>query len=241
MFGFFNRPRVGADCLPTFVCLGAQKSGTTWLYEQLRQHPQVRMPAIKELQHFHPWHSDLAKYKEQFSPTRGHVSGDITPEYFVSPLAPEQMAREVPKARLFAILRNPVERAFSQFRMALYLGNMKPDLPFEYYFEHDKGWIRSRGLYLEQIERYRRFFPSPKQFRVFLYDDLLANPARFYRQICKYLGISRHTPASVRQHLDMPYAGDGRQISPQIHHLLANFYQEPNRELQRYLGRPLPW
>lgn len=241
MFGLLSRRRIGSDQLPTFICLGAQKSGTTWLYEQLRQHPQVRMPAIKELQHFHPWHSDLATYKGQFGPSIGYAGGDMTPEYFVSPRAPEQIALEAPRARLFAILRNAIERAYSQFRMAIYLGNMKPDLPFEHYFEMDKGWIRSRGLYQEQIERYRRFFPSPRQFRVFLYDDLLADPVRFYHEICRYIGVSRHTPRSVRQHLDMPYSADGRQISPEIHHLLANFYREPNRDLERCLGRKLPW
>jgi hypothetical protein len=103
--------------LPDFVVIGAQKAGTTSLYRMLRKHPQVHMPKTKEL-HYFDFHYDQGPqwYAAQFRPGRWERRrGEATPNYMWGPLARQRLIADLPDARIVAILRNPVDRAYSHY------------------------------------------------------------------------------------------------------------------------------
>jgi hypothetical protein len=107
--------------LPDFVIIGAQKSGTTFLYDLLTRHPYVERALTKELHYFNS-HFDkgIEWYKSQFPPPRWKdgrriITGEATANYLFHPHASRRMAEVVPQARLIALLRNPVDRAYSHY------------------------------------------------------------------------------------------------------------------------------
>jgi hypothetical protein len=124
-----SAPRVagepGMGVLPDFVVIGGKKCGTSFFYHLLSQHPYVEPAAAKEL-HFFDRHFDegLEWYRRCFPQPRWEdgrrtITGEATPGYMRSSLAPVRMARVVPQARLIALLRNPVDRAYSDYQMVL--------------------------------------------------------------------------------------------------------------------------
>ena len=121
-------------CLPNFIIIGAEKAGTTALWQFLRQHPQVYMSAVKEPQFFGYEGRevsfqgpgpvvkealpicDLEEYKSLFKGTESYKAvGEASPSYLYNSQAPERIRHYVPQAKLIAILRNPVDRAYSRF------------------------------------------------------------------------------------------------------------------------------
>src|SRR5436189_26280 len=116
--------------LPDFLILGAQKAGTTALYAYLRWHPQVTGPSFKEVSFFDRHYARGERWYRAHLPVRRRaVVGEASPSYLFHPLAPERVARMLPEARLIALLRNPVDRAFSHYQHEVALG--REQLSFE--------------------------------------------------------------------------------------------------------------
>lgn len=107
-----------------FIIIGAQKAGTTTLFKLLSEHPQVFVPPGKELPFFNRDSANDETYaafmEEHFSvqPNETRV-GKVTPHYLSDPAVPARLKALTPKTRLVAILRDPVERAYSHYRMSL--------------------------------------------------------------------------------------------------------------------------
>ena len=104
--------------LPTFVVIGAMRSGSTSLYKHLQAHPDVFMPR-KEIHFFDDrWDRGLAWYRSRFEGYDGQPAvGEATPTYLADPVALDRMAEMIPDARLLAVLRDPVDRAYSHYWM----------------------------------------------------------------------------------------------------------------------------
>ena len=123
--------------MPNFIVIGASKAGTTSLYEYLKQHPQIYMSPMKELRFFAiegekvdfcgPWDrieierysiKTLEDYKNQFQGVTDEIAiGEASPWYLYSEKAPKSIKSYIPDAKLIAILRDPVDRAYSHFSM----------------------------------------------------------------------------------------------------------------------------
>ena len=108
--------------LPNFLCIGAERSGTTWLYEVLKIHPEVYLyPYIKEINFFSEhYQKGLNWYKQFFNGSRKSsykAIGDISPQYFHEKEAASRIAQDLPNIRLILFLRNPVNRAFSEYKI----------------------------------------------------------------------------------------------------------------------------
>jgi len=114
--------------LPDFLIIGAQKAGTTTVYDNLVKHPLVRPADIKEVHFFdNNWHKGKNWYKAHFDArpstaqtnepqhTRDWITGEASPYYLFHPLAPGRVKQVCPQARLIVILRNPTERAYSHY------------------------------------------------------------------------------------------------------------------------------
>ena len=114
--------------LPNFIVIGAAKSGTSSLHHYLRAHPEVFTPKLKEINFFaydgkhldvHYWAKTQDEYQRFFDDVGAAIAiGEVAPLYLCSPVAPDNIRRVLPDARLVAILRNPVDRAYSAYLMS---------------------------------------------------------------------------------------------------------------------------
>ena len=113
-----------ARALPGLLVLGTQRGGTTSLYRWLADHPQVHPPLDKEIQFFSvEWSRGIDWYRCHFGPTGdGRLNYEASPYYLYHPCAPVRAASVVPKAKLIALLRDPVSRAWSHYHHNLRLG-----------------------------------------------------------------------------------------------------------------------
>jgi sulfotransferase family protein len=212
--------------LPNFLIIGAQKAGTTALYAYLEQHPDVFASEIKEPGFFAfegqeasfagPQDAlgersrvrDLARYQALFRTAQGHrLIGEGSNVYLYVPQAPRRILHYVPKAKLIAVLRNPVDRAYSAYRHLVRDGR-EPLASFEEALEAEQSRIAAnwhphwhyqrRGFYHEQLQRYFDCFDR-RQIAVYTYDDFVANPLTVMRSIFGFLGVDDSFVPDMRQ------------------------------------------
>ena len=204
-----------APRFPSFVVIGAAKSGTTALYHLLRQHPQVFMSRVKEpgffafdetRPSFSGPHQDslvnarfvwrLDEYLDLFrSAGNARALGEVTPYYLVSPRAAPSLKTHVEGVRLVALLRHPVERAYSHYLMLVRDGH--EPLSFEEALAAEPartaanwywGRYREHGYYHRHLRRYFDLFPR-EHIRVYLYDDFRRDPLGLLRDLFEFLGV----------------------------------------------------
>jgi hypothetical protein len=186
--------------LPNFLGLGAQRCGTTWLFENLRIHPEVFMPERKEIGYFTEFcGGNLSKglewYTALFNRARHEKAvGEISAEYLLDPEAPSRIAETLRDPRFIVLVRNPIRRAFSSYARGIREGDWS--CAFGEFLEGDVDYCRERGLYYRQIARYRRVF-GPDAIYVGVYEDIEGDPRRFLASIYGFLGVdagfeSRH-------------------------------------------------
>ncbi len=196
--------------LPNFLIIGAMRSGTTSLTRYLRSHPDVFMAQPKEL-HFFDFNFDEGEdwYRDHFADaTSERAIGEATPNYLYIAEAMSRVAEFLPDARLVAILRNPVDRAYSHYWHNRSVG--REQLSFEEALEAEAGRIDSadphdraywsyvdRGRYVHQLRRVQELYPSGA-LNVMLFDDLTTAPEASYRSLCSFIGVSdEHRPAEL--------------------------------------------
>jgi uncharacterized protein (TIGR03086 family) len=185
--------------LPTFLIIGAQKSGTRWLRANLGKHRDI-YTAPQETQFFHSpkrfENSGLQWYRAQFPEWAGerHV-GEATPGYMMWRHRPDRVAERikdtVPDARLIAVLRNPVDRAQSAMLHFVRQGELSPDaglldLVQEVPPERDTRCLVSGGWYAASLKPYRELFGD--QLLVLLHDDVRTDPQRVYHRALMHIG-----------------------------------------------------
>ncbi|GAB4386000.1 MAG: sulfotransferase [Phycisphaerales bacterium] len=180
-------PSAAEGRLPTFIHIGGQRCGTTWVHKCLAEHPQVFMADPKEL-HFFNNHFDEGEawYRAKFTPSPEHKAwGEATPAYINRPEVPQRIRDLCPDVRLIACLRNPIERAYSAYNLKRH-GDLNY-ATFEEALEKQPD-IMERGLYVQQLERYFALFPR-EQILVQIYDDLVHHERRFIRAIYTHIGV----------------------------------------------------
>jgi hypothetical protein len=184
----------GPPRLPDFLILGAPKSGTTSLAAWLDARDDVLVPPQKELHFFSRddrWEQGLDWYSPYFEPAGDRLAGEATPNYLDDPKAPERIAATAPGARLIAILRDPVDRAWSHYSYDRDLAlNEVP--PFDDVVRGAGGPAEhrylSQGRYVRHLERYVEHVPR-EQLLVLWFDDLRDRPAEVWKEVCSFVGI----------------------------------------------------
>lgn len=190
-----------AERLPDFLVLGTQKGGTTTLQQLLNQHPGVCLAPGKEVHYFSKhWEQPTSWYASHYTGAAPQQRcGDITPFYLFHPQAPQRIHGLLPKAQLIVLLRDPVERALSQYFHSVRLGF--ETLPLEDALAAEKKRLSSgklqhlqehsyvsRSRYLEQLDRYLELF-STQQLLVLQSEAFFTDPATTWRQIEVFLHL----------------------------------------------------
>lgn len=188
--------------LPTFVVVGAQKSGTTTLHDLLGQLPDAWMSDPKELHFFDKHHArGLDWYAAQFQPDERHRAwGESTPFYLYKDQARDAMARELPESRFVAVLREPVSRAYSHYWFARSKGR-EPLESFSEAVAKEPERLRAskdgqpaafsyldRGHYLRQLTALEGKVGRDRML-VMLTDDLADDPRAALRRVCRFVGL----------------------------------------------------
>ena len=187
--------------LPDFLGLGTQKGGTTTLHRLLGEHPEVFLPACKEVHFFDQNHgAGEAWYRNHFANAQAHqVCGEITPFYLFHPEVPGRIHTLLPKARMVVLLRDPVERTISQLFHARKRG-FEPLNPAEALAAEperlqsgdpislQKHSYVSRSRYLEQLDRYEALFPA-EQLLILRSEDLFTAPERIWQRLLNFLQL----------------------------------------------------
>jgi hypothetical protein len=201
--------------VPKLIVIGAARSGTTALYQHLRQHPQIFLSSAKEANYFAfegepldyrgpgadfvnnsvpTWDTYLQLFADAPSDA---VIGDISPLYLYAPKSAERIRARLPDAKLVAILRNPVEQAFSHYQYAR-ARMIEPLDSFDAALDAEPDRLRDHWQplfqysefprYAEQIRRYLAHF-APEQLKIFLYEDYRADTQQVLRQIFEFVGV----------------------------------------------------
>ena len=174
--------------LPNFLGMGAGRAGTTWLYLCLKEHPEIYVPRIKELDFF-SWHYEKGWewYESFFAKHRDEKAiGEISPSYMITAEVPERICEWKPDVNLMFVLRNPIYRAYSHYCMELRAARASEDV--DSVIVPGTRFV-DEGLYYNHISRFLKFF-RPKQIKVLLYDDLQKAPNCFLEEVYTFLGVA---------------------------------------------------
>ena len=245
MFGFGRRPIQKLD----FIVAGAQKSGTTALNYYLKRHPQIALPIKKELHFFDNdelFAGGNVSYEplhEMFRPARvGSIAGENTPIYLYWRPALPRIRDYNPAMKFIVILRNPIERAFSQWNMQ----RTRRIEPFDFLdaVGAEPGRIAAsapkqvrkfsyvdRGRYAEQLERAFRLFPR-ERFLVIKYEAFRARQRETVEAVFRFLNLSPPRFRAVEAH-DIPYA---RKIRDEERAAVWEILQSDIGRLETLLG-----
>lgn len=189
--------------LPDFLCIGSQKAGTTWLYENLRQHPELFLPDRKELNYFSSKHRffgmPLKAYSDYFTGAKERIKGEVTPCANL-PLKRIRFIKKImPSVRLILIIRNPIDRMWASALMYLVRAqkrNFDDISDGEFIRLFNQPDLFSRGDYPSVLHNWRAVFPE-NQLHICFYDDLMNNPKAFLKAILAFLQVSNEADWSL--------------------------------------------
>lgn len=258
--GAFERVSAFARMLPSFFIIGAQKSGTTSLYYHLMQHPLLAHPKRKEIFFFNNalhYQQGMNAYKANFPLkiplfTSCKQTFEATTTYLESAECPARIKQHFPDAKFIVMLRNPIDRAYSQYRMSVRLGFEKATFAEAIEQEEERiaygandvhnyhlqrlGYV-TKGKYAAQLENWFRAFDRKHFFFIELGEWQL-EPARIFTELQQFLNLPLYKPYNFERlnqgETNQPMENDTRQF-------LAEFYKPFNHDLYKLLNVNYHW
>jgi hypothetical protein len=237
---------------PDFMIIGTQRGGTTSLYRYLSAHPEIGQALRKEVHFFDRYYEYGIDWYLAHFPLRGEfpVVGEASPYYVFHRDVPERILAAVPQAKFILLLRNPVDRSYSQYHMKVERG--LETLSFEEAIEReperlavsddplDPAWRHhsylARGVYVDQIKRWFDNFPRD-QFLIIKSEDFYAEPVQILHQTHAFLGVGSHSPVISKIHHQADYV----EMDPIMRQRLADYFAPHNQQLYELLGRDFGW
>ena len=206
---------------PNFIIIGAMKAATTSLYTYIKQHPHIFMTKVKEPMFFNNFNQNtdfkvlgnkskkvnsLSEYFSMFSSVENESAiGEASPAYIYNENAPHLIKEHLPDVKIIAILRQPTDRAYSNF-----LHTKRADREnvnsFEQAIKIEKERISDnwsplyhyiqKGFYSVQLKRYYNLFPK-ENIKVYLFEDVVKNPKETLKDIFKFLNVDENIEIDV--------------------------------------------
>ncbi len=260
--------------MPDFLIIGTKRGGTTSLWNYLIEHPLVvpMFPASENLKsnHYFYWHYTRGEawYRSHFATNRHRsrlqhklggptMTGEASPYYLYDPRVPARVRTDLPDAKIIILLRNPVERAYSQYKDRIKIhgetlsfpdalaaeperleGEMQRMLaePDYYSRPHDYFSYRDRGIYRPQVERWLDEFPR-EQVLILRSEDFYADPATAYSRTLAFLGLPDHQLQNPKRFNYIPAADMDEATRAE----LTEFYRPHNADLEKLLDTDFGW
>ena len=207
--------------IPNFLLVGATKAATTWLYQRLNEHPEIYVPSLKEINYFsrrydrgQEWYlsffADVAQEK---------AIGELSPSYFTSDETPARIKALNSDMRLIFMLRDPIQRAYSQYCMELRYNTVSEDIERELSLD---SIIVRESLYARQIAKYLELFPR-ENLKFIIYDEIKTDPEKVLTDLYSFLQVDSNyqNPAIYEQ----TYAKQPRQKYQKLYTLLVAIYR----------------
>jgi len=254
--------------LPDFIVIGGQKCGTTSFYKNLIKHPNV-IPCIKKQVHFfdlnflkgQSWYrahfpTKFNKYLKEKMKREEFVTGEASPYYIFHPHVPKRIYGAIPQVKLIALLRNPVDRAYSHHNKRFKDGTEK--LTFEKAIEKEEDRIKdelkkmeinehyssekyrvfsylSRGRYAEQLERWIKYFPLENML-IIKSEDFFSDPKDVFNRVSNFLNISK-----CRMKFKKFNVGHYTGMDNKMRKRLIEYYDPHNQKLFNLIGLKFDW
>lgn len=272
-FRYFYKPFHQFCVLPDALLIGASKCGTSSLANHLSSHPDCMPPFYKEIRYFDSsripierfdtykayFPSSARRYIKQLLSGRRAWTADFSPTYYDHPHAPRRIFETLgADVKLILLLRNPVDRAYSQYRFQRGIGNESEtsfekaleleqqriagedakQLANESYFSRPRnhfGYL-TRSYYLSYIKNWHQYF-NASQLLVISLEDFKKSPQPVFNQICDFIGVPHHRISKNIHNISKIEETMNTETRLK---LLAHFRQH-NRELSDYLGQDFDW
>jgi Sulfotransferase domain len=260
--------------MPDFMIIGAQKGGTTSLYRYLVDHPAIAPIYIKEPHYFDiHYNKGLGWYRshfptslEKFYVEHAHkidfITGEASPYYMVHPLAPARVAKLLSNVKLILVLRNPVDRAYSQYQHQLRQPGVEP-LSFEeaidreeerlageqkkltenpdyVSFNHRHYSYLTRGRYVDYIPAWMKLFPK-EQFLVLKSEDLYRDPSAILKETFAFLNVPNMAIKEQKEEYTQFNKASYTKLDPATRQRLVEYFKSYNARLYEFLGRDFGW
>jgi hypothetical protein len=184
---------------PSFVYVGGSKCGSSWLYEILRENPEVFVPDAKDVMYFDRHLEKPFSWYCSFFEASGEkhrAIGELTHDYFLDPAVAERIYQHLPDAKILACLREPSDRTISRWIYERSI-RLKSDVTFSDFMTRRSTLVEND--YLNNLEPYYRLFPKDR-ILVLLYDDIVESPGKVARQIYSFLGVNEEfVPPSLNR------------------------------------------
>jgi Sulfotransferase domain len=270
-----------ARLLPDFLIIGGQRCGTSSLYYYLTEHPGIAAASTKEIHFFDDFYTrglnwyraqfPTVAYKRYIERARGQhfLTGEASPYYLFHPHVPQRVAAALPNAKLIVLLRNPIDRAYSQhwlevagkfetlsFEEAVRqepertAGEYEKLLKDENYhsYSHRRYTYLTRGIYVDQLQHWMNFYPR-NQFLIIKTEDLYTKPAEVVRQTLEFLGVPGDKIETNREYKKYKVPSktgyktkdSAPKMDPQLRSELVEYFRPHNARLSEFLGRDFEW
>ena len=251
--------------LPDFIIIGSMKCGTTSLYYDICEHPCVSAAAYDEIGFFDSnFHLGLNWYRSMF-PTKGQIddvrrkegvaiTGEDTPFYFWNPIAAKRIQKILPNIKLIIILRNPIDRAYSEYQDLVSRESNSPS--FETFIENEintrkKGIIITeenfeifnqndsyllKGIYIDQLKIWAGLFPKEQIFTLST-ESLNSDPTASMESVFQYLNLPDYKIKKPQHQKQKKYT----PMDSQTRKLLIEFFKPHNERLFKFIGKEFDW
>ena len=251
----------GLRMLPDFLLVGTQRGGTTSLFRALAAHPDVAQPNFHKGVHYFDvnYARGDAWYRAHFPLRRGSRRAFESAGYYMHhPLAPERIAADLPGVKLLALLRDPVERAYSAHKHELARGfetepsferaldleperlageadRIRNESGYQSHSHRHHSYL-DRGHYAEQLEVLFKLFGRDR-VHVAYAEEFFTEPEPCFDAIVGFLGLPRWRPAAFERHNARP----GSPLPPALQERLTTYFAPHDERLSALLGEVPPW
>ncbi|UCD98873.1 MAG: sulfotransferase [Chloroflexota bacterium] len=220
---------------PTFIGIGVQRAGTTWLHNLLASHPDVYMPTQrKEIRFFERYYARGLNWYETFFCTeeeakRYKAIGEISTQYYDCEECPERIYQAFPYIKIIIMLRNPVNRAYSHYGFVVQRRNYRGSFE-EFLSSRHKSM--EKGFYSRYLKNYLQYFER-SQILALIFEEVFTDVTRTKNSLAEFLDISADKfPPTVGK-------GKVNQSSIPTHQSLYGSIVKAGRRLRKYNLEPL--
>jgi len=193
---------------PNFIGIGTTKAATTWIFQCLKEHPEICGSSVKDTRFFNTeyyYRKGLNYYYSFFKNCpKNSIKGEITPDYIYHQKTPYLIRKHFPDVKIIIVLRNPIEKIYSEYRFQkirkLRLSIYKT---LEEAIKKDP-MLTKMGYYYKQISKYYDLFPN-ENILILFFDDIEKNPIEFMKKIYTFIGAKNidFIPPSINRKINI--------------------------------------